>query len=98
MLTRHDDVWKVARDNETFINGKGVAAVPFEESRVRPVPAVADPPVPTGGTGRAALRRAARHGFWHATSMPPDEVAADRAKLAAVAAGHGRPVPGTSFS
>jgi cytochrome P450 len=43
VLTRYDDVWKVARDNETFINGKGVAAVPFEESRVRPVPPMADP-------------------------------------------------------
>jgi cytochrome P450 len=44
VLTRYDDVWRVARDYETFISGKGVAAVPFEESRVRPVPAMADPP------------------------------------------------------
>jgi cytochrome P450 len=44
VLTKYDDVWQVARDYETFISGKGVSAVPFEESRVRPVPAMADPP------------------------------------------------------
>jgi alkanesulfonate monooxygenase SsuD/methylene tetrahydromethanopterin reductase-like flavin-dependent oxidoreductase (luciferase family) len=35
--------------------------------------------------------------LWHAMSMLPDEVAAGRAKLAALAAEHGRPVPGTSL-
>ncbi|HSY16151.1 MAG TPA: cytochrome P450 [Jatrophihabitantaceae bacterium] len=44
VLTRYDDVWRVARDYESFINSKGVSAVPFEDSRVRPVPAMADPP------------------------------------------------------
>jgi cytochrome P450 len=44
VLTRYDDVWRVARDHETFINSKGVSAVPFEDSPVRPVPAMADPP------------------------------------------------------
>jgi cytochrome P450 len=44
VLTRYEDTWRVARDYDTFISGKGVAAVPFEESRVRPVPAMADPP------------------------------------------------------
>jgi cytochrome P450 len=44
VLTRYDDIWRVARDHETFINSKGVIAVPFEESVVRPVPAMADPP------------------------------------------------------
>jgi len=45
------------------------------------------------------MRRVARYGdFWHALSMLPDEVAAGRAELAALAAGHGRPVPATSLS
>jgi probable F420-dependent oxidoreductase len=71
----------------------------FGELSVLPKPVQRPhPPILIGGTGRAALRRAARYGdFWHATSMLPDEVAAGRASLAVLAGEHGRPVPGISL-
>jgi cytochrome P450 len=44
VLTRYEDIWRVARDPETFVSSLGVSAVPRPETAVKTVPAHADPP------------------------------------------------------
>ncbi|GAA3148607.1 LLM class flavin-dependent oxidoreductase [Nonomuraea roseoviolacea] len=57
-------------------------------------PAADMPPVWVGNASEAAIRRAARLGDgWFPSLIPPREVAEGRARLAELAAGHGRPLP-----
>lgn len=44
VLTRYQDIWRVARDPESFVSSLGVSAVPRPETAVKTVPAHADPP------------------------------------------------------
>lgn len=56
------------------------------------------PPVYVGGRGEPALRRAARFGdVWLPMWLTPERVAQRRAQLAELAAGNGRPTPGTAL-
>ena len=56
------------------------------------------PPVLVGGRSEAALRRAARFGdAWLPMWMEPEQVASGRARLAELAAEHGRPAPGVAL-
>ncbi|NUW43818.1 LLM class flavin-dependent oxidoreductase [Nonomuraea rhodomycinica] len=57
-------------------------------------PAAEMPPVWVGNASEVAIRRAARLGDgWFPSLIPPREVAEGRARLAELAAGHGRPLP-----
>ncbi|QFG23195.1 LLM class flavin-dependent oxidoreductase [Actinomadura sp. WMMB 499] len=61
---------------------------------VAPSPAVPMPPVWVGNASPAAIRRAARYGDgWFPSLITPREVAGGAARLAELAAGHGRRVP-----
>ncbi|WP_037970899.1 LLM class flavin-dependent oxidoreductase [Streptosporangium amethystogenes] len=65
-----------------------------EPGEVRLQPAVTPPPIWVGNASAVAVRRAARHGDgWFPSMISPSEVASGRAKLAELAAAHGRPEP-----
>lgn len=64
---------------------------------ISPAPA-AMPPVLVGGRSDAAVRRAARVGdAWFPMWMDPEEITRHRETLAELAAGFGRPAPGTAL-
>ena len=64
--------------------------------RVALAPGATVPPVLIGG-GRAALRRAARHGVgWYPAFLSPSSLAAGVRELAALAEEQGRPAPGVT--
>ncbi|MEU4830878.1 LLM class flavin-dependent oxidoreductase [Streptosporangium sp. NPDC023615] len=65
-----------------------------QPGEVRLDPAVTVPPIWVGNASAVALRRAARYGDgWFPSMVPPAEVASGRARLAELAASHGRPGP-----
>ncbi|WP_433361923.1 LLM class flavin-dependent oxidoreductase [Streptosporangium sp. CA-115845] len=76
-----------------LLAGETVALVD-EPGEVRLQPAVTPPPIWVGNASTVAVRRAARYGDgWFPSMVPPSKVASGRARLAELAAAHGRPEP-----
>lgn len=81
-----------------LLSGEKVVAdgiLPVDVDGLAPVPPGGMPPVLVGGRSDAAIKRAARVGdAYFPMWMDPEEIAAARARLAELAAEHGRPAPG----
>jgi alkanesulfonate monooxygenase SsuD/methylene tetrahydromethanopterin reductase-like flavin-dependent oxidoreductase (luciferase family) len=70
-----------------------------DDPEIRLSPAATVPPIIVGGMSEAAVNRAAAYGDgWFLMPAPPGQVARLRARLAELAAGHGRPAPAITAS